>query len=68
MEKIINNTELIRIFERQTISDNIKSILNDFDSNYNKVTYKKGIYIYVTGTTIDSNWCVFFVMAVYFQN
>jgi len=46
MEKIINNTELIRIFERQTISDNIKKILNDFDTNYNKLTYKKGIYIY----------------------
>ena len=46
MEKIINNTELIRIFERQIISDNIKSILNEFDTNYNKVTYKKGIYIY----------------------
>ena len=46
MEKIINNTELIRIFDRQTTSDNIKSILNDFDANYNKLTYKKGIYIY----------------------
>ena len=46
MEKIINNTDLIRIFERQIISDNIKSILNEFDTNYNKVTYKKGIYIY----------------------
>ena len=46
MEKIINNTELIRIFERQIISDNIKSILNDFDTNYKKVTYKKGIYIW----------------------
>ena len=46
MEKLIDNTELIRIFERQIISDNIKTILNDFDANYNKVTYKKGIYIY----------------------
>ena len=39
MEKIINNTELIRIFDRQTTSDNIKSILNEFDANYNKLTY-----------------------------
>ena len=46
MDKIINNAELIRIFERQAISNNIKSILNDFDANCNKVTYKKGIYIY----------------------
>jgi hypothetical protein len=46
MDKIISNAELIRIFERQTISNNIKSILNDFDANCNKLTYKKGIYIY----------------------
>ena len=46
MEKIINNAELTRIFERQTTTDNIKSILNDFDKKCNELTYKKGIYIY----------------------
>ena len=46
MEKIINNAEVTRIFERQTTTDNIKSILNDFDKKYNELTYKKGIYIY----------------------
>ena len=46
MEKIINNTELTRIFERQTTTDNIKSILNEFDKKHNELTFKKGIYIY----------------------
>jgi len=46
MEKIIDNTDLNRIFERQTTTDNIKSILNDFDKKHNELTYKKGIYIY----------------------
>jgi len=46
MEKIINNAEVTRIFERQTTTDNIKSILNDFDKKCNELTYKKGIYIY----------------------
>jgi DNA polymerase III delta prime subunit len=46
MEKIINNVELNRIFERENTSNNIKSILNDFVSRCNELTYKKGIYIY----------------------
>lgn len=46
MEKIINNVELNRIFERENTSNNIKSILNDFVSQCNELTYKKGIYIY----------------------
>lgn len=46
MEKIINNAEVTRIFERQATTDNIKSILNDFDTKRNELTYKKGIYIY----------------------
>ena len=46
MENIINNRELTRIFEREHISNNIKSILNNFDKQCNELTYKKGIYIY----------------------
>jgi len=46
MEQIINNNEVNSIFDRQHTVDSIKSILNDFDSKCNELTYKKGIYIY----------------------
>ena len=46
MEKIINNIELNRIFERENTANDIKSILNNFDKCCNELTYKKGIYIY----------------------
>jgi Cdc6-like AAA superfamily ATPase len=46
MEKIISNTQLNHIFERESTSIKIKSILNDFDEKCNELTYKKGIYIY----------------------
>jgi len=46
MEQIINNDEVNSIFDRQHTVDSIKSILNDFDSKCNELTYKKGIYIY----------------------
>ena len=46
MEKIINNIELNRIFERENTANDIKSILNNFDKCCNELTYKTGIYIY----------------------
>ena len=46
MDKIINNAELTRVFERQTTTENIKSILSEFDKKRNELTYKKGIYIW----------------------
>lgn len=46
MEKIIDNIELNRIFEREHTSKQIKSILTDFDTKCNDLSYKKGFYIY----------------------
>ena len=42
MESIDINT----LFHRNEIVENIKSVLNEFDTRCNDLTYKKGIYLY----------------------
>jgi hypothetical protein len=44
--QIQNIDEISTILERQSITNEIANILNDFDSQHTNVNYKKGIYIY----------------------
>jgi replication factor C subunit 1 len=42
----MNDININEIFEREKISNEIKTLLENFDKNVNNVAYKKGIYIY----------------------
>jgi replication factor C subunit 1 len=42
----MNDININEIFERDKISNEIKTLLENFDKNVNNVAYKKGIYIY----------------------
>ena len=42
----MNDVNIDEIFERDKISNEIKTLLENFDKNVNNVAYKKGIYIY----------------------
>jgi len=42
----MNNVNINEIFERDKISNEIRTLLENFDKNVNNVAYKKGIYIY----------------------
>ena len=48
METIQIWDKINTILDRETIKDEIKSILLNFDKNCNNVQFKKGIYIYGT--------------------
>ena len=41
------STDLLNnIFERNSVSNEIKSLLTNFDKNINNLNFKKGFYIY----------------------